>query len=105
MKKFLPYILILVIIANIFAPFSVAVNIKNYLNISKNESLAADAWIEESKGGKDGLILNLKLKEIRNGIVPVYDINITWPELGKNKDGKKLTEKVLLIIFKPIQDF
>lgn len=53
MKKFLPYILILVIIANLFAPFSVVFNQQKGLKIEKN------------KAGATGIVF-FEIKQISN---------------------------------------
>ena len=49
MKKFLPYILIFIIIANFFAPFSVEVNNKNSPQIVENIAKAENTIIVRSK--------------------------------------------------------
>lgn len=69
MKKLLPYILIFVIIANVFAPFSVLVKKNEGVKVEQNKAFAADAGTAE-----------LKLNSI-TGVKVNLSVTISWLDL------------------------
>ncbi|MCC6323380.1 hypothetical protein IT400_01160 [Candidatus Nomurabacteria bacterium] len=95
MKKFLPYILILVILANIFAPFSVLVDKSRGVSVEQNKALAFNSW--GASTNDNGLVIEWTLAEIVNGNEAHFSLKIEWPEVDTaTADGEKLSETVVL---------
>lgn len=95
-KKILPYILIFAILANIFAPLTLTID-KGKVDIRAQQTYADDTVISASG---DGINVTFTLVEIRNGVTPVFDIRIEWPEVDASSNGSRLTEEVYLTIRK-----
>lgn len=97
MKKFLPYILIFTVIANIFAPFSVVFDKnKNTPVVQKNEVSAEwGGYINTHE--EDGVKFDMKVDSYKDGKVKVI-ASINWNQVGENSSKEKMGEKIFIHI-------
>jgi hypothetical protein len=92
-KKFLPYILILVIIANIFAPFNVLIGQKNVVRVEQNiaeadsgimfrapEYLVSDTYVR----------IRYKIEFAENGGLTREKLLIVWSDPNETDESKKV---------------
>lgn len=99
MKKFLPYILILVIIANIFAPFSVQVNKNNIPKIQTSKVLA-DAGImirpPEYLTSDTYVRIRYKIEFTENGFMTNEKLIVVISDPAETDINKKIVKQVLV---------
>lgn len=75
MKKFLPAILIVTILANIFVPFSVGINKNNIPVIRKSITEAA--------------VIELNTEVFVNDVEATVEVEVNWPEISTYTDNTK----------------
>lgn len=99
MKKFLPYILILVIIANIFAPFTVQVNKNNIPKIQTSKVLA-DAGImirpPEYLTSDTYVRIRYKIEFTENGFMTNEKLIVVISDPAETDINKKIVKQVLV---------